>query len=195
MVAKRLGWVGCAVAAGVLLATHPATARMDVKVEFDKSFDFRNVRTWGWSPSGFGDVKMARTATDDPAAMRERAEPIIIDAVGTEIARRGLKAPTSGDPDIRVTYFLLLATAMQAHTMGQFLPATTGWGLPPFAPATQSLKMMNSGSLVLDLSARDTVVWRGVASADIKFDADNKKRESLLRQAVRELLAKYPPRR
>ena len=55
--------------------------------------------------------------------------------------------------------------------------------------------MMNSGTLVLDLNARGTVVWRGVARADIKFDADAKKRETLLRQGVREMLAKYPSRR
>ena len=195
MVFNKAGCMACAVAMGVLLLTHQASARMDVKVEFDKSFDFRPVSTWGWHPSGAGQVKMARTADDDPEAMRQRAEPIIVDAVTAETERRGLKAATSGTPDITVAYFLLLATAMQAHTMGQFLPATTGWGLPPFAPATQSLKMMNSGSLVLDLSAQGVVVWRGVASADIKFDADAKKRETLLRQAVRELLAKYPPRR
>ena len=36
---------------------------------------------------------------------------------------------------------------------------------------------------------------RGVAQTNIKFDADNEKRESLLREGVRDLLAKYPPRR
>ena len=60
---------------------------------------------------------------------------------------------------------------MSTQTMGQFLPATTAWGLPPFPQATQSLKIMNRGSLVLDLSAKGTVVWRGVAQAKIKMDA------------------------
>ena len=67
--------------------------------------------------------------------------------------------------------------------------------LPPFEQATQSLKMMNRGSLVLDLTGKGEVVWRGVAQTNIKFDADNEKRESLLREGVRDLLAKYPPRR
>ena len=78
--------------------------------------------------------------------------------------------------------------------MGQFLPATTAWGLPPFAPATQSLKIMNQGSLVLDLSAKGAVVWRGVAQAGVEFDANDKKREALLREAVRDLLKRYPPK-
>jgi hypothetical protein len=55
--------------------------------------------------------------------------------------------------------------------------------------------MMHRGSLVLDLSANGQVVWRGVAQANIKVDADERKREQLIREAVRDLLAKYPVRR
>ena len=83
---------------------------------------------------------------------------------------------------------------MSTQTMGQFLPGTVAWGLPPFAQATQSLKMMNQGALVLDLSAKGEVVWRGVAQARIDFDADDKKREALLREGVRDLLRRYPPK-
>ena len=54
---------------------------------------------------------------------------------------------------------------------------------------------MNQGSLVLDLSAKGHVVWRGVAQAQIKPGcADGKKREALLRDAVREVLKRYPPK-
>ena len=151
------------------------------------------MKTWGWNPQQPGEVKMARTKDDDPEAARQRAEPVILDAVSTEIGRRGLQRATSA-PDLIVTYYLLLTTNMTTQTMGQFLPATTGWGLPPFAQATQSLKMMNQGSLVLDLSANGAVVWRGVAQAKIEFDADEKKRETLIREAVRDLLRRYPPK-
>ena len=175
------------------LAVHSAIAPVDVKVEFDKTFDFKPMKTWGWNPQQPGEVKMARTKDDDPEAARQRAEPVILDAVSTEIGRRGLQRATSA-PDLIVTYYLLLTTNMTTQTMGQFLPATTGWGLPPFAQATQSLKMMNQGSLVLDLSANGTVVWRGVAQAKIEFDADEKKRETLIREAVRDLLRRYPPK-
>ena len=84
---------------------------------------------------------------------------------------------------------------MTAQTLGQFLPATTAWGIPPFAPATQSLQVMNQGSLVLDLNAKETIVWRGVAQAQIKMDADDKRREALIRESVRDLLERYPVRR
>jgi hypothetical protein len=174
-----------------VLCLEVVAARVDVNVDFDKAFDFRRVKTWGWNPNGAGHVKMARTPDDDPEVMRKRAEPIIVDAVTAEMGRHGFQAAQSA-PDVTVTYYLLLTTTMSAQTLGQFIPTTTEWGLPPIAGATQSLKMMNQGSLVLDLSAAGNVVWRGVAQARIKFDADDKKREALIRESVRDLLKRYP---
>ena len=182
------------VAALMTLAATTVLARVDVRVEHDKSFDFKPVRTWAWSPAGRGVMKMARTQNDDPEAMRQLAEPIIVDAVGRETKQRGLTEAAAAEADLHLRYYVLLTMGESAQTVGQFLPATLGWGLPPFAPATQSLEMMNQGSIVLDFSAHDTVVWRGVARAKIKFDADQKRRESLVREAVRDLLRRYPPR-
>ena len=47
---------------------------------------------------------------------------------------------------------------------------------------------------MLDLSANGQVVWRGVAQAKIKMDADEQRRTSLLRESVRDLLQRYPPK-
>jgi hypothetical protein len=181
-------------AALVTLTATSLLARIDVRVEHDKTFNFKAVRTWAWSPAGRGVVKMARTQNDDAEAMRRLAEPIIVDAVGRETKQRGLAEAADGQGDLHLRYYVLLTMGASAQTIGQFLPATLGWGLPPFAQATQSLEMMNEGSIVLDFSAQDRVVWRGLAHAQIKFDADQKKRESLIREAVRDLLRKYPPR-
>ena len=170
----------------------PAVVAIDVKINHDKAFDFSAVQTWMWSAQP-GDVKMARTQEDDPEAMRKIAEPVIMSAVANEMARRGLKqAP--GAPLV-VTYYLLLSVSTSAQTVGQFLPAVTQWGVPPYAPATQSLEMMNHGSLVLDITARDVIVWRGVADAKIKRETDSQKREELLREAVRDLLKSFPPKK
>jgi hypothetical protein len=180
------------VAAAILLAMHTVEA-VDVKVHADKKFDFRSVRTWAWNTNGAGDVRMARTAEDDPEAMRKEAEPIIMAAVNDELVRRGLMLAT-GAPDIAVTYYLLLTVGSTAQSLGQFLPATANWGLPPFAPATQSLEMTNQGALVLDLSAKDTVVWRGIARAKVEWSMEPAARDALLREAVRDLLRKLPKR-
>ena len=48
--------------------------------------------------------------------------------------------------------------------------------------------------LRLRLSAKGDVVWRGVAQASIKPDAPAAKREALLRDAIREVLKRFPPK-
>ena len=179
-------FVAIVAAAGIL-----AEARVDVRVAFDKTFDFKSVRTWGWHTEKKGEVMMARTVKDDPDAARKRAEPLIIDAVTTELGKLKIQ-PAGATPDVTLTYFLLLTNSTSAQTVGQFLPATLEWGLPPFDAATQSLKIMNRGSFVIDLNAKGKIVWRGVADAKVDVYADDKDREKTLREAVRDLIKKYP---
>jgi hypothetical protein len=181
-------------ATAIALTLEVTLEGVDVRVDYDKNFDFRPVRTWAWNAEGPGHVRMARTQMDDPEAVKQKAEPWILDAVETEMARRGLEKATAR-PDVTLTYFLLLTTNMSGQTVGQFLPSTTMWALPPFDQSTQSLKLMNQGSLVLDLSASGAVVWRGVAQTKLGFDVDDKKRETIVREGVRDLLKRYPPKR
>ncbi len=181
------------IAAALAFAFHVSIEGVDVKVEHSKTFDFKPVKTWAWNPKEAGRVIMSRTQEDDPEGMKRRVEPVIMDAVTKETTARGLKQAEL-QPDLTLTYYLLLSTGASAQTIGQFLPATSAWGLPYFPQATQSLEMMNHGSLVLDLSAGETVVWRGVAQAKIAFDVDDKKRQALLREGVRDLLKRYPPK-
>ena len=185
--------VSLAIATVMALAVHVGLEGVDVNIQHDKAFDFKSARTWAWSSKGAGDVIIARTKDDDPAAVKRKAEPLILDAVAMELMGRGLQRVES-QPDVTLTYYLLLSNNMTAQTIGQFLPATTAWGYMLVAPATQSIKMMNQGALVLDLSAKDVVVWRGVAQARVAFEADDKKREAILREGVRDLLKRYPPK-
>lgn len=182
--------------AAIALLSSRMLARVDVNIEFDPKFDFTTIKTWAWTPTGYGDVKMARTQSDNPEAYKKLAEPIIVDAVTTELNARGLRSSetSAAPPDMTVVYYLLLSTNVTAQTMGQFLPGTTAWGLPPFLASTQSFEVFNRGSLVIDMSSGDHVVWRGVAQANIKPDTDVKKRESLIREGVRDLIRRYPPK-
>jgi hypothetical protein len=191
MVSVKSKIIATVAAAAVALAVQSALGAVDVRVEYDKAFDFKPIRTWGWDARGPGDVKMARTQEDDPEAMKRKAEPLILDAVTQEMVRLKLEQNASS-PDLTVTYYLLLSTNLSSQTMGQFLPAVAAWGLPPFPPATQSLKVMNRGSLVLDLSAKGTVVWRGLAQTQLELGTDDKKREAAIREGVRNMLRRYP---
>ena len=178
-------------AASFCLAVHPDIGAVKVNINFEKTFDFKQARTWGWNPEG-GQVIVGRTKDDDPETVRQRAEPIIFDEVSKQLPRRGLQQAT-GTPDLTLTYYLLLTVGSSSQTLGQFLPSTAQWGLPPFSASTTSLEMIEQGSLVIDMSANGRLVWRGVGEAKIKLDFDQKKREALLREGVRDLLRRFPP--
>lgn len=184
---------GLVIAAGVFTAAHPGLAAVKARVDFDKTFDFKSARTWSWNSAGAGQVIVARTQEDDPKAIQERAEPIIFQTVNAELPRRGIKPATSA-PDLTLMYYLLLTVGSSTQTVGQFLPSVAQWGLPPFAPSTTSISMVEQGSLVLDFSSNGRVVWRGVGEAKIDTDMDQKKRSELLRDGVRELLKRFPPK-
>jgi uncharacterized protein DUF4136 len=189
----RLVLLLCVLDVVTFSAVRPGAAGVDVRAEFDKKFDFAKVRTWAWNPAGAGEVKMARTPDDDPEVVRKRAEPIIKESVAAELASRKLQL-SDANPDLTLTYYLLLTVGSSTQTLGQFLPPVAEWGLPPFTPQTQSLTVVERGSLVLDLSSDGRVVWRGIAQAKIKWEDDSARREALLRGAVRDLLKRFPPR-
>jgi Domain of unknown function (DUF4136) len=186
-------FTGLVIAVGLIVAVHPGDAAVKARVDFDKAFNFGQARTWSWNPDGAGQVIVARTQDDDPKAIQRRAEPIIFDTVQAELPRRGIK-PATGTPDLTLMYYLLLTVGSSTQTLGQFLPSVAQWGLPPFAPSTTSISMVEQGSLVLDFSSNGRVVWRGVGEAKIDMDMDEKKREALLRDGVRELLRRFPPK-
>jgi hypothetical protein len=182
-----------ATAAGMTFALQSGVAAVKVHADFDKTFDFQKARTWGWN-SKPGTVMVARTPDDDPEEIRRQAEPVIMGAVGAEMNRRSL-TPAVGSPDLSAGYYLLLTIGASAQTLGQFLPPVTEWGVPPFAPSTTSLKVIRQGSLVLDLSANREVVSRGIAEAEIKMDLTEDKRLALIREAVGQMLKRYPPKK
>jgi len=183
-----------AIVIALALLAEPLLQAVDIKIVFDKTFDLKSIRSWTWSPAG-GEVKMLVSAQDDPAAVKKRFEPVIMDAVATNMTARGY-SKADADADIRVAYYVLISAGAATQTMGQFLPATAAWGLPPFAPSTSSLSVIEQGSVVLDLASikLDEVIWRGVASAEVNRNMTEEKRDARVRDAIKSLIAKLPKR-
>jgi hypothetical protein len=168
-------------------------AKIKSKAESDPKFDFRTVRTWDWDLQNTGDVMTARSAEDDPAVVKKRVDPFVVAAVDSEMGRRGLTS-APGRADIRMHYYLLITVGAATQTMGQFLPPLPAWGLPPFAPATTALNIVQRGALVLDAFAKsaDRVVWRGVAESDIDQLKSDEERQERIRDSVRDLIKRLP---
>ena len=177
----------------VLVAAGVA-AKMKVKVQHDKSFDFGAVKTYAWHPDGAGEVKILESG-DDPKAIQARLEPTIKAAVERELAKKGLRPSGAAPPDLHVYYYLLAGPKTSVQTAGQFVQPVPGWGLPPFGGATTSLDLQEHGSLVVDLAspALKSAVWRGVAQTEIHRErGDGPKRIS---DGVAEMFKQFPPKR
>ena len=122
------------------------------------------------------------------------AQKLGMKAVVLELAARGLSRATGGRGEFTVTYYVLITPTTNSQQMGQFLPPVTQYGVPPFAPATTSLKIFPQGTVVLDIGAPDPshVVWRGVAQAEVELDKTEAERSARLRNVIRDLVAKLP---
>jgi len=176
----------------VVVAT--LAAKVKVRADQDKQFDFKSVQTWGWDATEAGDVKMARSSEDDPAPIKRRFGPTIVDAVARELAARGLEAASAGTPDLRFHYYLLVTVGTETQTLGQFLPTVPEWGLPPFAPQATSFNIIQTGSLVLDAVSEKAgrVVWRGIAQTEIDEMRSDAQRDTRIGEVVRELVKRFP---
>jgi hypothetical protein len=146
----------------------------------------------------FPDLRRTSTvALPDRSAFVSRlrdAEPVVMKAVEEELARRGFAKATTSPPDFNVTYYVLVTIGSVSQQMGQFLPAVTEWGLPPFTAQTTVIRVYPLGTLVLDISSGDPsrAVWRAVAQAEVDLDKTEAQRAVRIRSVVRDIVAKLP---
>jgi len=187
----RLALCSLCVAVVALVTTLGAASKIKVDTKYDKRYDFTKVKTY---TSSAGEVHLLQLSGDDPKALQQRFEPVILRAVDRTLAERGL-ARATGPADVEVNYYLLIGPGMTAQTMGQFLPAVTEWAIPPFNAATQSLEIYEQGTLIVDIAGGDRVVWRGSAKAEIDRQLDGEKRDARIESAVRDMLKKFPPKK
>jgi hypothetical protein len=178
-------------AASVVLA-----GGVKVKTQYDKEFKFAGLTTYAWHPTGAGDVKLM-IADGNAEDLRRRLEPMVVQAVDNAMKQSGLTKDPTGKPAFYVYYYALIGVGTEAQEMGQFLPAVPFWGLPILPGATQSLKYYERGSLILDVTSvsQGTVVWRGIAQAEIDRAKTDAERQQRVGAAIGEMLKKFPPKK
>jgi hypothetical protein len=178
------------------LAAVLEAAKIKVQAEPDASFDFATVKTFAWDADA-GDVKMALTPKDDPAALKAFVDPKIQQYVSDAMVKQGKMVAVSIKPDVNFHYYVLVTINTNEQYMGQFLPAVPYWGLPGFNAGTSSLEVVTKGALVLDALlpgevGNRKVVWRGIAQSTVEGDDKPAVRDARLREACSELVKKFP---
>ena len=179
------------------LVAAPMGARVKVRTEFDPKVDFTKLKVFAWPSDAPGQVKMMLSKDDDPEALRKRFEPTLMAAVEAGLTAKGMvKAAAGQAPDCLVAYFALVSVNTSAQTVGQFLPSTVAWGVPPFLATTSSLKIFEQGSLVVDVWTPDKQpMWRGVAQAEMHREKPQAEREKRVRETIADIMKQFPPKK
>jgi hypothetical protein len=177
-------------------AAPQAAKKIKLDTQHDETFNFAGLKTWAWHPTGTGEVKLALTSTSDPAKVKALVDPIIVAAVEKEMAARGF-SKVADKADLYITYWMLGTIGDSAQVMGQFLPATTEWAVPPFMASTQAMRTYPVGTLLLDIlqSNGKDMVWRGSARTEVDLDLKPAERQKRLQGAIHDLLQKFPPKK
>jgi hypothetical protein len=187
--------VALAVAAILVIAAAAAAGGIKITIQQDKTYQFENRRTYAWHPEQLGDVKVLQSM-GDPAKIKEKFEPMILPVAEAELARRGFTKVAAEKADFYVCYYVLIGPKYTAQYHGQFIGAVPEWGLPDFVQSTSSLKVIEQGSLVLDVSstALKTVIWRGVAAAEFEGRLNDAERQARITKGITDMLKNFPPK-
>lgn len=144
--------------------------------------DFSKLKTWTWlhavQPAA-GDARIDNTIFD--TRVRE--------AVEAELPARGFTKVAEG-ADFRVAYHAAIQQKLDVVT------TTSGYRSWDRTVYDRSVIAYDEGTLVLDVIVGEgDLVWRGTATATIDPDATTEERDRRIREAVKLMLAEFPPGR
>lgn len=181
----------------VFLAVTAVTLEaVKTRIERDPKFDFKTLTSFVWNPGGPGQVKVWVSAESKSEPVQRQYEPVIMQAIESELGKRGYAAGTSVAPDFHVTYYVLVTAGNSSQQMGQFLPTNAQWGIPLWSPNTSALTFYPQGTLVIDAASMATgkLFWRGVAEARVEVQNSEAERSKRLRDIIKDLISKFPKR-
>ncbi len=179
----------------LVLGTTFEAAKIKITTDHHQTYPFDTARTWNWSPDGTGKVMLATTAEADPEKLRQKVDPVLVPVIERELPARGL-TKTTDNAALLVNYYVLVTIGQSSQYVGQFIPSTPEWGLPIVMGGTQALRAYPVGTVVIDMVAPSmkSVVWRGVAQAEVDLDKKPEERRVRLEKAVHDMLQQFPPK-
>jgi hypothetical protein len=186
--------LGTAVAL-LLAAASAGCAPFSVRTDYDPSTPFASMKRYDWEPR----AKRLSEAPRDPRIDNELVDSRVRRAVDATLVEKGyVLAPADSKagakPDFRVNYFIAIEPKFDVHAIPNYYGYGLGWwGGPAYADVY--VDQYEMGTLFIDVisPATNTLVWRGSASARLVPDLTPEERETRIQEAVRAVLAKFPP--
>ena len=167
-------------------------AKIDIEVHVAKDANFGVIKTYTWLPSPPITTDVAPGVMRDPKVVQQELDPIIVGAVDAEFKKRGLQRVADGG-DVQVVYYLAHGTDMVTSTMGSYYQHATDFYVGGiYGGQTNYTKVVEQGSLVVDVVDDRRAIWRAQASAKINRENDAAKRRKVIEEAIQKMFAKYP---
>lgn len=169
---------------GALLALSAAAcSSVRYNNDFDPSINFSNFSTYAWLE--------AEDPSDANRGVDEFTQRRIIAAVDNELAAKGYKKATSGQPDILINFYVTTEKKMDVDTY------YTGWGYYGwYGGAQTTVRQWTEGTLVIDFidTAEKDLAWRGWAQGELQHSLSPEERTRRVNQVVAGILKQYPPK-
>jgi hypothetical protein len=186
MTTKRL-------ALSVLCILIAACAGPTINSKYDSEAlsNFGRYQTYAWQPNPSG--------TD--ARLSPAVGPLVVGAADETLAAKGYRLAAAGQPDFFIVWRVTIGTRQSVSEIDITPRAGTPGGRLPGGPAMRQTvpltREFNEGTLILDIADGSTgrQVWRGWAQGEIQKAVDPGEREKRIREAVRKILDKFPPKR
>jgi hypothetical protein len=112
-------------------------------------------------------------------------------AIDNELAAKGYRKATSGQPDILVNYYVTTEKKMNVDTY------YTGWGYYGWYGGTQTtVRQWTEGTLIIDFvdTADMDLAWRGWAQGELQPNLSPEERTRRVNKVVQGILQRYPPK-
>ncbi len=150
--------------------------------DYDTTVNFSPLRTWAWAPQPVGKVE----ASLYDSRIRRAAEAALTEG--------GFQRVEPETADFLVTYRVQIVQQQDIVVWDDSGPGyhwRRNW-----RPANVSVHNYKMGSCIIDVVDAESgnIVWRGWAEAELRDSTSAELRDQRINQAVRETLARFPPR-
>ena len=168
----------------------PAAAVAQVAYDYNRNYDFRNLKTFAFKEAPTDETTTQKTTTYDSPFVAQRVQ----EAVSSQLRARGLREDNA-HPDAYVTTRSAFRTEM-VYYGGGWGPYGWGWnygwgwgyGGPVYADE------IIKGSLIVDLVDARTggLIWRGIKESTMHEHKDPEDRSEKVQEVVAKIFKKFP---
>ncbi len=172
----------------LLISVPIGCSSMTIETRADPEASFSGFETYNWMPN--------------PRGVDRRVGPQvagwIVAAIDEQLAAKGFEKLDGADTDFKVGYHAAVQGTMEVS----YIDSYYGYGVQPWYPRFGAVEQQQSaaryydkGSIVIDIvdGRANRLVWRGVAEAEVDRQVDPERLQERVREAVRKILADFPP--